>query len=98
MCQSCGLGVDTTDCCRTLEALLRREDLQMRSLLAGCLTPQQNVSVSQGRICLDKCTCCHAEIKVAGQTFYLTLSHYNDTEPTSTSADPIAPVTWQSSY
>ena len=55
--------------------------------LVGCLlaylTPQQHVSVSQGRICLDKFTCCHTEIEVADQTLYLTPSQYTDTEPTS---------------
>ena len=28
-------------------------------LLVGCLTTQQQASVSQGRICSDNCTCCH---------------------------------------
>ena len=31
-------------------------------LLAGCLTSQQQASVSQGRICSDNFTCCHTEI------------------------------------
>ena len=39
-------------------------------LLVGCLTPQQHASVSQGRICPDNCTCCHADIEVADQTFH----------------------------
>ena len=60
-------------------------------LLAGCLTSQQQVSVSQGRICSDNFTCCHTEIEVADQTFYLTQSQYTDTGPTSPSADPITP-------
>ena len=34
-------------------------------LFVGCLTSQQHVSVSQGRICSDKFTCCHTEIQVA---------------------------------
>ena len=59
--------------------------------LAGCLTFQQHVSVSQGRICSDNFTCCHAEIEVAGQTFYLTQSQYTDTGPASPSAEPIIP-------
>ena len=46
------------------------------------------VGVSQGRICSDKFTCCHTEIEVADQTFYLTQSQYTDTAPTSASADP----------
>ena len=33
-------------------------------LLVGCLTSQQHASVSQGRICSDKFTCCHTEIEV----------------------------------
>ena len=67
-------------------------------LLVGCLTSQQNASVSQGRICSDNFTCCHTEIQVADQTFYLTQSQYTDTEPTSPSADPITPGTWQGSH
>ena len=60
-------------------------------LLVGCLTSQQQTSVSQGRICSDNFTCCHTEIEVADQTFYLTQSQYTDTGPTSPSGDPITP-------
>ena len=60
-------------------------------LFVGCLTSQQQASVSQGRICSDKLTCCHTETEVADQTFYLTQSQYTDTGPTSPSADPISP-------
>ena len=67
-------------------------------MLVGSLTSQQHASVSQGRICSDNCTCCHTEIEVADQTFYLTQSQYTDTEPTSPSADPITPGAWQGSY
>ena len=67
-------------------------------LLAGCLTSQQHASVSQGRICSDNLTCCHTEIEVAYQTFYLTQSQYTDTGPTSPSPDPIMPGAWQGSY
>ena len=63
-------------------------------LLVGCLTSQQHVSVSQGRICTDNFTCCHTEIQVADQTFSLTQSQYTDTGPTSLSADP-KPGAWQ---
>ena len=59
--------------------------------LVGCLTSQLQASVSQGRICSDNFTCCHTEIEVADQTFYLTQSQYTDTGPTSPSADPITP-------
>ena len=48
-------------------------------LLVGCLTSQQQASVSQGRICSDNYTCCHTEIEVADQTFYLTQTQYTDT-------------------
>ena len=51
-------------------------------LLVACLTSQQHASVSQGRIYLDNCTCCHTEIQVADQTFYLTQSQYTDAGPT----------------
>ena len=60
-------------------------------LFVGCLTSQQQASVSQGRICSDNFTRCHTEIEVADQTFYLTQSQYTDTGPTSPSADPISP-------
>ena len=67
-------------------------------LFVGCLTSQQQASVSQGRICLDNFTCCHTEIEVADQTFYLTQSQYTDTGPTSPSADPISPGAWQGNH
>ena len=67
-------------------------------LLVGCLTSQQQASVSQGRICSDNFTCCYTEIEVADQTFYLTQSQYTDTGPTSPSADPITPGAWQGSH
>ena len=47
--------------------------------LLGCLTSQQHSSVSQGWICSDNCTCCHTEIEVADQTFYLTQPQYMNT-------------------
>ena len=34
-------------------------------VFVGCLTSQQQASVSQGRICSDNFTCCHTEIEVA---------------------------------
>ena len=68
------------------------------ALFVGCLTSQQQASVSQGRICSDNFTCCHTETEVADQTFYLTQSQYTDTGPTSPSADPISPGAWQSSH
>ena len=64
----------------------------------GCLTSQQQASVSQGRICLDNFTCCHTEIEVADPTFYITQSQYTDTGPTSPSADPITPGAGQCSH
>ena len=42
--------------------------------------------------------CCHTEIEVADQTFYLTQSQYTDTGLTSPSADPIMPGAWQGSH
>ena len=56
------------------------------------------LSISQGRICSDSLTCCHTEIEVADQTFYLTRSQYTDTGPTSPSADPRTPGAWQGSH
>ena len=67
-------------------------------LFVGCLTSKQHASVTQGRICLDNCTCCHTEIEVADQTFHLTQSLCTNTWPTSPSADPKMPGAWQSSH
>ena len=64
-------------------------------LLVGCLTSQQQVSVSQGRICRDNFACCHTDIEVAYQTISLTQSKYTDTGLTSPSADPIMPLECQ---
>ena len=67
-------------------------------LLAACLASQQHASVSQVRICSDKCTCCHTEQEAADQTFYPTQSQYIDTGPTSPSADPVMLGAWQGSH
>ena len=67
-------------------------------LFVGCLTSQQQASVSQGRICSDNFTCCHTEIEVADPTFYLTQSQCTDTGPNSPSTDPITPGAWQGSH
>ena len=75
-----------------------REERKTKSLFVGCLTSQQQASVSQGRICTDNFTYCHTEIEDADQTFYLTQSQYTDTGPTSPSADPITPGAWQGSH
>ena len=67
-------------------------------LFVAYLTSQQHESVSQGRICSDKFTCCHTEIEVADQTFHLTQPQYTDTGPTSPGSDPITPGAWQGSH
>ena len=67
-------------------------------LLVGCLTSQQHASVSQGRICSYKFTCCHAEIEVADPTFNVTQSQHTDIGPTTPSTDPITPGAWQVSH
>ena len=77
---------------------LYRKTYEEVGLLVGCFTTQQHASVSQGRICSDNFACCHTEIEVADQTFYLTQSQYTDTGPTSPSADPITPGAWQGSH
>ena len=60
--------------------------------LVGCLTSQQQASVSQGRIWTDNFTCCHTEIEVADPTFYLTQSQYTDTMLTSPRVSTGVPV------
>ena len=67
-------------------------------LLVGCLMSQHHARVFQGRICTDNFTCCHTEIEVADQTFYLTQSQNTDTGSTSPNADPIKPGSWQGSH
>ena len=67
-------------------------------LLVGCLTSQQQASVSQGRISEDNCTCCHTETEVADQTFDLTQSQYTDTGRTIPSADRRTPGAWHGSH
>ena len=67
-------------------------------MLVGCLTSQQHASVSQGRICSDKLTCCHTVVEVADQTFYFSQSQYTHTGPTSPSADPVMTGAWQGSH
>ena len=54
---------------------------EMLLLFVGCLLLEQHASVSQGQSCSDHCMCCHIEIEVAAQTFYLTQSRYAETEP-----------------
>ena len=72
--------------------------LWVYSLFVCCLTPQQHVSVSQGWICSDNCTCCHTEKEVANKTCYLTPSQYTDTGLTNLSTDTVLLGTWQGSY
>ena len=72
--------------------------MMMVMLFVGCLTFQQHVSVSQGRICTDNFTCCHTELEVADQTFHLTESQCSDTGHTSPSADQFIPGAWQGSH
>ena len=68
------------------------------SFFVGCLTSQQHASVSRGRICTDNFACCHTEMEVADQTFYLTQSQYSDSRPTSTSADPKTLGAWSAKF
>ena len=72
----------------TAEAVLYVLNVQATSkvseeLVVGCLTSQQHVNVSQGRICSDNFTCCHTETEVADPTLHLTQSMYTYTRPTS---------------
>ena len=100
---SCSVYTDSKDCLPFLQllSLYRQQQrvppfpIALKGLfvcwLVACLTSQQQAGVSQGRICSDNFTCCHTEIEVADQTFYLTQSQYTDTGPTSPSA-------WQGSH
>ena len=64
-------------------------------LFVDCLTSQQHVSVSRGRILSDKCTCCHTERGVVDQTCYLAQSQCTDTRSTSPSTYLITPAWWE---
>ena len=66
--------------------------------LVGCLMSQQHACVSQGWICSDNFACCHTEIEVSDQSFYLNQSQYTEIWLTSPSADPITPGAWQGSH
>ena len=77
----------------------RKTDRQFVGWLVDCLLyVKVTPDVSQGRICSDKCTCCHIEIEVAQKTFHLTQPHYTDTEPANPNADPITPGSGQGSH
>ena len=89
--------VSASRMCNLQEDLVVYNHLRLVGWFVGRLTSQQQASVSQGRICSDSFTCCHTEIEVADQTFYLTQSQYTDTRPTSPSNDPIKPGAWQGS-
>ena len=72
--------------------------------VAGCLLAcllallPSNTLVSLGDGSAQNCTCCHAEVEAADQSFYLTHSELTDTGPTSPGADPIPPGAWQGSH
>ena len=67
-------------------------------LLVACLSSLPHASVTQGRICEDRCTCCHTETEIADQTFCLTQPQYTDNGPTSPNADPITSGALQCSH
>ena len=83
---------------RPTKQLSTTAPIVLKLLLVGCVMSQQDASVSQGRICSDNCMCCHTEIEVADQTLIFTQSQYTDTGPTSPSADPRMPHSWQGSH
>ena len=87
-----GAGLQQKFCCLTAS--------NARALLcvADAEFGLQCTSVSQGRICSDNCICCHTEKEAADQACYLSQSQYTDTGPTSPSADPIRPGSWQDSH
>ena len=68
------------------------------TMFAGCLSSQHHASVSQGRVCSDKCARCKTEIELADENVYLTQSQYTDTGPTSPSADPMTPGAGQGGH
>ena len=64
-------NISNKRCCFTSSSLF----IQSKNILiVGSLMSQQHASVSQGRICSDKFTCCHTEIEVA-DIFSISPSH-----------------------
>ena len=61
--------------------------------LVGCLTSRHHTSVSQGRICSDKFTCCHIHRNCRSnfQSHPITVYWHRADQP---SADPITPGAW----
>ena len=89
----------TTDCVSGLvERRPPRERLTWRPPRVKDVVSSKFLLLSQGRTCLDNCTCYHTETEVADPTFYLTQSQYTDTGPTSPSTDPITPGASQGSH
>ena len=76
--------------------LMERETVTVSCVVAESLNTMQNVS--QGRICLDACTCCHTEVDLACRACCYTQSQYTDIGPTRPSADPIDLMAWQGSH
>ena len=62
-----------------------------------CLVEHRSFSTLEGGMS-DEFTCCHTEIQVADQTFYLSQSQYTDIGPTNPSTDPVTAGTWQGSH
>ena len=67
-----------------------REREREREIVCWLLNVPETCSCISGMDVLNF-TCCHTEIEVADETFYLTQSQYTDTRLTSPSADPIMP-------
>ena len=70
----------------------RMADTNGPEFFVGYVTLQQHASWS------ENCTCCHSEIHVAHQIFYLTQSQYTYTGQTSPGADPVNPGSRQGSH
>ena len=76
----------------------RKTEKQWKRFVGCLLTIPSKQHVPQGRICSDNCTCCHTDVEVPDQTFYLNQSYYTDTGPASPNAVPITPGAWQGSH
>ena len=96
-CRQTGKGSSKTPSTPPLHLIQRSQDPpETVCLFVGCLTSRL-VYLRDGSA-QTIFTCCHTEIEVADQTFYLTQSQYTDTGPTSPSADPTTPGAWQGSH
>ena len=81
---NCGVGNQ-----HQLKSDLGTLKVKVYSACRFLVSASQQQSVSQGRFCLNICTCCHTDRWHADQTCLLTKAYYTNTRLTSPSTNPI---------